>query len=92
MPSVTLLLFGLAALTLDQASKASVLAASRQLNHSPGTRRGLLRCGVSTVVTRGLFGSSRALVALWLAELACLLTLVETIPVFGGLAAPARYV
>lgn len=87
MSSATLLLCAIVSFTLDQASKRIARASARHLQ-AASHRGSFVRCGLNTRVSRGVFGQSSVMTALWMAELVALVALVEFVPAFGGVVAP----
>jgi signal peptidase II len=87
MSSAIFLLIAIAAFAVDQTSKvlAARFAAERRLEPA-GSRRPVvrLRCHLNARGGGGLVGGSGAMTALWIAELAALLALVELVPAFGA--------
>jgi signal peptidase II len=84
MSSATLLLCMIASFLLDQASKAFALALDPQPRPA-WYYRPFLRCSLNTDITLGVFGRSGVMIALWCAEVAALLILVQFVSAFGGL-------
>jgi signal peptidase II len=81
MPTVTLLLSTLAILSVDQATKALVLATPHDAYRVYG--RVAIRRVVNRRTSGWQVGSRGAMLALWLLELVLLIAIVELVPAFA---------